>query len=104
MASKKRMTKAQLFSELAEATEIPKKKVADLFDALTETMKKQLKGKVPTEFVFPGLLKIRVVEKPATKERQGKDPRTGNAITIPAKPKSKRVSVRPLKGLKEMVL
>ena len=78
----KRLTKAQLFSELAEATELPKKKVSEVFDALTDLMRKQLTGRGPGEFVFPGLLKIRVVKRPATKEREGINPQTREKITI----------------------
>ncbi|MDP3275006.1 MAG: HU family DNA-binding protein [Deltaproteobacteria bacterium] len=100
----KRLTKAQLFAELAEATDLPKKKVAEVFDALQEVMKKQLTGRGPGEFVLPGLLKVRVVKRPATKEREGINPQTREKITIPAKPASKRVRATALKGLKEMVL
>jgi nucleoid DNA-binding protein len=100
----KRLTKAQLFAELAEATELPKKKVAEVFDALSDVMKKQLTGRGPGEFVLPGLLKVRVVKRPATKEREGINPQTREKITIPAKPASKRVRATALKGLKEMVL
>lgn len=100
----KRLTKAQLFAELAEATELPKKKVAEVFDALQEVIKKQLTGRGPGEFVLPGLLKVRVVKRPATKEREGINPQTREKITIPAKPASKRVRATALKGLKEMVL
>jgi nucleoid DNA-binding protein len=100
----KRLTKAQLFAELADATELPKKKVAEVFDALSEVIKKQLTGRGPGEFVLPGLLKVRVVKRPATKEREGINPQTREKIIIPAKPASKRVRATALKGLKEMVL
>ena len=100
----KRLTKAQLFSELSEVTELPKKKVSEVFDALTELLKKQLSGRGPGEFVFPGLLKVRVVKRPATKEREGINPQTREKIMIPAKPASKRVRATPLKGLKQLVL
>lgn len=100
----KRLTKAQLFSELAGATELPKKKVSEVFEALTDLLKKQLTGRGPGEFVFPGLLKIRVVKRPATKEREGINPQTREKIMIPAKAASRRVRATPLKGLKELVL
>jgi len=100
----KRLTKAQLFSELAEATELPKKKVSEVFDALTDLMKKQLTGRGPGEFVFPGLLKVKVVKRGPVPERQGRNPQTGEPMTIKAKPASKRVRATALKGLKELVL
>jgi nucleoid DNA-binding protein len=49
------------------------------------------------------LLKIKKVEKPATKERQGRNPLTGDPITIKAKPKRTVVKAYALKALKEMV-
>jgi nucleoid DNA-binding protein len=100
----KRLSKAQIYSELAETTELPKKKVAEFFDALTDLMKKQLTGRGPGEFVFPGLLKVRVVKRGPTKDRPGRNPQTGEPMIIKGKPASKRVKATPLKGLKEMVL
>ena len=54
-------------------------------------------------FNVPGLLKIKRVEKPATKARQGRNPATGEPIMIKAKPKRTVVRALPLKALKEMV-
>jgi nucleoid DNA-binding protein len=48
-------------------------------------------------------MKVTVVRKPATKERPGKNPFTGEMITIKAKPARNVVKVRPLKTLKAMV-
>jgi nucleoid DNA-binding protein len=53
--------------------------------------------------VIPGLVKLRVVKKPATKERQGINPFTKEPITIPAKPASKKVRATALKNLKDLV-
>ena len=44
-----------------------------------------------------------VVNKKATPARQGRNPLTGEPITVKAKPARKVVKCRPLKGLKEMV-
>jgi hypothetical protein len=59
--------------------------------------------KGPGIFTLPGLLKVKRVEKPATKARQGRNPQTGEAIMIKAKPKRTVVKALPLKALKEMV-
>jgi nucleoid DNA-binding protein len=48
-------------------------------------------------------MKVRVVKKPATKSRLGKNPFTGEEITIKAKPARKAIKVTALKGLKDMV-
>jgi nucleoid DNA-binding protein len=54
-------------------------------------------------FTVPGLLKMRVVKKPATKARKGVNPFTGEEMMFKAKPASKVVKVAALKGLKDMV-
>jgi nucleoid DNA-binding protein len=99
----KRLTKAQVIAEISNGTELDKKSVSKVFEALTEIIRKQLTGRGPGEFVVPGLVKLRVVKKPATKERQGINPFTKEPITIPAKPASKKVRATALKNLKDLV-
>jgi hypothetical protein len=52
---------------------------------------------------MPGLLKMKVVKKPATPERQGVNPFTKQPMVFKAKPASKKVRVLPLKNLKDFV-
>ena len=52
---------------------------------------------------MPGLLKMRVVKKPARKARKGTNPFTGEEMMFKAKPATKVVKVSALKGLKDMV-
>ena len=99
----KRLTKAQVVAEIANSTELDKKSVNRVFDSLQELIRKQLSARGPGEFVVPGLVKLRVVKKPATKERQGINPFTKEPITIPAKPASKKVRATALKALKDLV-
>ena len=80
-----------------------KKSINRVFEAIQELIRKQLTGRGPGEFVIPGLVKLRVVKKPATKERQGINPFTKEPITIPAKPASKKVRATALKALKDLV-
>ena len=49
------------------------------------------------------MMKIKVVKKPATKERKGINPFTGEETVFKAKPARKVVKVQPLKALKDMV-
>ena len=97
------MTKAQVVAELASATELDKKSVNRVFESLQELIRKQLSARGPGEFVVPGLVKLRAVKKPATKERQGINPFTKEPITIAAKPASKKVRATALKALKDLV-
>jgi DNA-binding protein HU-beta len=99
----KRLTKAQVIGELSNATDVDKKSVNRVFEALQELIRKQLSGRGPGEFVIPGLVKLRVVKKPATKERPGINPFTKEPMMIPAKPASKKVRATALKALKDLV-
>ena len=96
-------TKSAMFQALADATELNRKDIAKMFDELNTYIKDQLGKKGPGVVTVPGLLKIKKVEKPATKERQGRNPLTGDPITIKAKPKRTVVKAYALKALKEMV-
>jgi len=54
------------------------------------------------EFVIPDTgVKIRKVKKPRTKARMGRNPATGEAIKIAAKPATTVVKVSALKALKD---
>jgi DNA-binding protein HU-beta len=99
----KRLTKTQVVSELAEMSELDKKSVNRVFESLTEIIKKQLGARGPGEFVIPGLLKLRAIKKPATKDRPGINPFTKEPITIKGKPASKKIRASALKSLKDLV-
>ena len=51
----------------------------------------------------PGLLKLKVIRKPATKAREGINPFTKEKVMFKAKPARNVVKALPLKNLKEMV-
>jgi nucleoid DNA-binding protein len=102
-AKAKSATKTAVYQALAEKTGLSRKQIAGVFDELSAYIKSQLSKKGPGVFTVPGLLKIKRVEKKATPPRQGKNPRTGEPMTIPAKPKRTVVKALALKGLKEMV-
>jgi nucleoid DNA-binding protein len=101
-AGTKTRTKSAIFGELAECACVTRKQVAAVFDGMAAMIKKDL-TKGPKIFTVPGLMKIKVVNKPATKARKGINPRTGEEVMFKAKPARKVVRVRPLKGLKDMV-
>ena len=101
--SGKRMTKAQVITEISEFSELDKKSVSRVFDGLTELIKKQLGSRGPGEFVIPGLLKLKIVRKEATKAKQGINPFTKEPMTIKAKPARNVVKAVPMKALKELV-
>jgi nucleoid DNA-binding protein len=102
-SASKAVTKAEIYTQLSEKTGLSRKQVASVFDGLSELISKELGKKGPGLFIVPGLLKLKVVRKPATKEKQGINPFTKQPITIKAKPARNVVKAVPLKALKELV-
>ncbi len=102
-AGKKPPTKSEIMTSIADTTELSRKEVASVFDALADLIQDNLKPRGPGMFSVPGLFKIKVRKKPATKARKGINPFTGEEQMFKAKPASKVVKVLPLKNLKDMV-
>jgi len=98
----KARTKSEIYGHLADSIGLTRKQVSAVFGEMSGLIKKDL-ARGPGVFTVPGLMKISVTKKPATKARKGVNPFTGEEIMIKAKPARKVVKVRPLKGLKEMV-
>jgi nucleoid DNA-binding protein len=94
-------TKSEILNAIAKDTKLSRKQVSSVFDSLNGVIKKSLRGN--GLFTMPGLLKLKVVRKPATKEREGTNPFTGEKMIFKAKPASKKVRALPLKALKSMV-
>ena len=94
-------TKSDILAAISKDTGLSKKQVSAVFDSLNTVIRKSLKSN--GLFTLPGLAKMKVVKKPATKAREGVNPFTGAKMTIKAKPASKKVRVRSLKNLNEMV-
>jgi hypothetical protein len=75
--------------------------VLSVFDSLTGEIKFAVGKKGPGVFAVPGLMKIIVVQKPATKAHKGINPFTKVEQMFKAKPARKVIKVRPLKALKD---
>lgn len=93
--------KTQILTEIAEATELTKKQVSAVLDELATVIERHVKKNAVGQFTLPGLAKILVVRKPATKARKGINPFTGEETTFKAKPATNVVKIRPLKKLKD---
>lgn len=93
-ATKKPLTKTQTIAELAEKTELTKKDVTAVLDALVELSYKQAK----VGFTIPGLGKLVVQNRAA---RTGRNPATGESIKIPAK---KVLKFRIAKAAKDAIV
>lgn len=94
--------KSALFTHIADGTGLSRKQVASVFDELKGAIEGHVKKNGPQLFTLPGLLKIKVIHKPATKARKGINPFTGQETTFKAKPARNVVKVQALKALKQM--
>ena len=104
-AVKKPPTKTEILNNIANTTDLTKKDVAAVFDALAVEIKKNLGPRGPGAFTVPGLLKIEKKRIPARPAKKGvPNPfRPGELMDVAARPASNKVKVRPLKNLKDMV-
>lgn len=96
------MSKGAFFQTIAERTEMKRKQVAALFEVVSEIVESGLKHR-PNNITIPGLVRIKVVHKKATKRRKGINPFTKEPTIFKAKPARDVVKVRAVKALKEMV-
>ena len=100
----KPLTKNEIIANIVAATELSKKDVTAVFDALTEEVKKSFDKKGAKAFVLPGLLKIDLKQVKAQPAKKGvKNPLTGEIYDKPAKKACQKIRVRALKSLKELV-
>lgn len=77
----KRLTKGQLMTTLAEKWGVSKKEAEEQFEALVDLIYTEVKGEAG-EIMLPGLGKM---AKKHRKARMGRNPMTGEEISIPAK-------------------
>jgi nucleoid DNA-binding protein len=94
-------TKSDILAAISKDTGLSKRQVSGVFEARNTVIRKSLKSN--GMFTLPGLAKMKVVKKPATKAREGVNPFTGEKMVFKAKPASKKVRVMPLKNLKGFV-
>ena len=104
-AAKKAPTKTEVLNNIAEATDLSKKQVGAVLDALSEEIRKALSNRGPGMFAIPGLIKVEKKKVPARPARKGvPNPfKPGELMDVAAKPASVKVKVRALKNLKDMV-
>jgi nucleoid DNA-binding protein len=103
-AIKDAYTKTQLYARISEDTGLVRKDVAKVFDSFYDVIEGHIKSRGAGEFKVPGLMKVKVIKKPATKARKNvPNPfRPGELMDVAAKPARKVVKILPLKALKDM--
>ncbi|MEM9068888.1 MAG: HU family DNA-binding protein [Myxococcota bacterium] len=117
MAAAKRMTKAQIFSEIADRTGLSKREVSTVFEALQELIKRELGKHAPwqerekdgevvakwKDFIIPDMVKLKLKFVPARKNVKTRNPNTQEEI-IRDREAMTKLSATPIKRLKELVL
>lgn len=98
----KAASKSEIIGNVVKATGLTRKQVVAVLDSLSDQIKGAVGKKGPGVFVLPGLMKLMVIVKPATKARKGINPFTKQEQIFKAKPARKVIKVRPLKALKDM--
>ena len=100
----KPMPKSVIYKELAGKTGLEPKQVSAIFEALEDLVKSELSKKNgPGEFVIPNLVKLKLLDKPATKAMKKPNPfKKGEMMDVKAKAASVVVKPRILKGLKDI--
>jgi DNA-binding protein HU-beta len=94
MPMAKMMTKSATFTHLAQKTNLTKKQVAELFDAVLALANKEAKN----GFVVPGFGKLVLANR---KARMGRNPQTGEPVKIKA---SKKLAFRQSAVMKAQVM
>lgn len=99
----RRMSKSQFVTTLAEKSGLNRKQAVSALDTINAMVAQQLGKRGPGEVLIPGLLKLSVFDKPATREHEGINPFTKEPMTYKAKAARKVIKVRPLKALKDAI-
>lgn len=99
---RKPFTKSQFIATICDHTGVSRKEVVGVLESISCIINAHVQKAGPEIFSWPGMFKIQVVKKPATKARQGINPFTGETMLFKAKPASRRIKIRALKQLKSM--
>jgi DNA-binding protein HU-beta len=88
------LTQTQLAGAVADRADITKADAKRVLDALEEVVLEEIENAQKVK--IGGLVQLTVRVKPATKARKGRNPATGEEITIAAKPASVDIRARAL--------
>jgi DNA-binding protein HU-beta len=88
------LTQSQLIAEVADRAEVTRADAKAVLAALEEVVLEELGNAEKVK--IGGLVQLAVRVRPATKARKGRNPATGEEITISAKPAAVALKARPL--------
>ncbi|MEX0938301.1 MAG: HU family DNA-binding protein [Pirellulales bacterium] len=99
----KPMNKTEFINSLSGSTGLSKEQVSNVLEGLRNLISENLSEGGPGAVSIPGLMKVKVVRKPAVPERKGLNPFTKEETVFKAKPARNVVKIQPLKALKDAV-
>jgi len=104
-AGKKAPTKSEVLNNISAATDVARKDVSAVLEALAGEVKKALGNRGPGVFAIPGLVKITKKKVPAraAKKNVPNPFKPGELMDVKARPAYNKVGIRALKNLKDMV-
>jgi DNA-binding protein HU-beta len=88
------LTQTQLTQEVADRADVSRADVKRVLAALEDVVLEELGNAEKVK--IGGLVQLAVRVRPATKARKGRNPATGEEITIAAKPAAVALKARPL--------
>jgi nucleoid DNA-binding protein len=88
------LTQSQLVATIAEETELSKSDVKNVLLTLEDVVLTEINNAEKVK--IGSIVQLTPKVKPATKARKGRNPATGEEITISAKPASVQLKARPL--------
>lgn len=101
-SGKKPTSKSEILAYISEKTNLKRKDVVSVVDSLSSLIERELK-KGPGIVNLFGLMKIKLIQKPAVPARKGINPFTKEEVMFKAKPARNVVKIQALKTLKDMV-
>lgn len=100
--TKKALTKSAFYTKLADSTGLKKAEVMKVMDAFLEVIQQELGAKGPGILTLPGIARLKIRKVNAVKGGQKKiNPLTSQEYVTKDKPAYRKVSILPVKALKE---
>jgi len=97
------MNKSEFLLALqAKIPTLTKSDLSKVLDGMAEVLTDALKAN--GQVLIPGIVKLKVSLRAATVERQGINPFNKQAVTLPAKPATKKVKASVLKAIKDAIV
>ena len=100
-----KQTKSQIISAVADESNLSKKEVQAVLQAVKGIAARHLINNGSGEFTIPEIgVKLRRVDKPARPAGKAKTPFTGEMVDVEARPASLSVRATAMKAIKDVVL